>query len=196
MPPFWTDRTQTLEAIDNFLQPETRSRTRRVELSTIRTVVFTDVIGSTEYVRSVGDEAGRDALRSVESTVGALAAKHGGRIVKTLGDGSLVSFSSNSSAITFALDVQEACSPGPLDLRVGMAAGEPIEEDGDIHGAVVVRASRISDLGEAGEVIVADGVRQLAAGKGFVFESRGEVTLKGFSEPEGVWLASRPQQTP
>jgi len=67
------------------------------------------------------------------------------------------------------------------------AAGEPIQEDGDIHGIVVAQASRISDLGNASEVLVSDSVRQLAAGKGFGFESKGEVSLRGLSEPERVW---------
>ena len=115
----------------------------------------------------------------------------GGRVVKNLGDGSLVSFGSNSSAIAFALELQDAFRDGPLYLRVGMAAGEPIQEDGDIHGTVVAHASRIGDLGDAGEVIVSDSVRQLAAGKGFDFEPAGEVSLKGFDEPERVWKAAQ-----
>ncbi|MEE9177504.1 MAG: adenylate/guanylate cyclase domain-containing protein, partial [Acidimicrobiia bacterium] len=64
------------------------------------------------------------------------------------------------------------------------AATDPLHEDGDIHGTVVAQASRIGDLGDAGEVIVSDSVRQLAAGKGFTFEPKGEVSLKGFDDPE------------
>jgi class 3 adenylate cyclase len=76
-----------------------------------------------------------------------------------------------------------------------MAAGEPIQEDGDIHGTVVAQASRIGDLGGAGEVIVSDSVRQLAAGKGFTFEPKGEVSLKGFDEPERVWKVREDRDT-
>lgn len=189
-PPYWSDRTATLEVIDAFLKPKMEAP--QAETSGFRTVVFTDIVGSTEYVRGVGDETGRATVRELEQQVAALAADHGGRVVKNLGDGSLVSFGSNSSAIRFALEVQEKCSDGPLKLRVGMAAGEPIQEDGDIHGTVVAHASRIGDLGDAGEVIVSDSVRQLAAGKGFTFEPRGEVTLKGFDEPERVWRVTAP----
>ena len=188
--PYWSDRTATLEAIDAFLKPEISND--RPGPSGFRTVVFTDIVGSTEYVRRVGDEAGRATVRELEQKVASLAADHDGHIVKNLGDGSLISFGSNSSAISFALEVQDKCSDGPLQLRVGMAAGEPIQEDGDIHGTVVAHASRIGDLGDAGEVIVSDSVRQLAAGKGFTFEPRGEVTLKGFEEPERVWKVTRP----
>ena len=123
---------------------------------------------------------------NLEAQIAGLAAKHGGRVVKNLGDGSLVSFGSNSSAIAFALEVQDQIE-GELQLRIGMAAGEPIQEDGDIHGAVVAQASRVADLGGPGEVIVADSVRQLAIGKGFNFESAGEVSLKGFDQPIAVW---------
>ena len=153
--------------------------------------MFTDVVCSTEYMRRVGDEAEQQAVRELEQEVATLATDHSGRVVKNLGDGSLVSFGSNSSAIYFALDLQNKSNIGPLDLRVGMAAGEPIQEDGDIHGTVVAQASRIGDLGDAGEVFVSDTVRQLAACKGFDFEPTGEVSLKGFDEPERVWKVTQ-----
>jgi len=186
--PYWSDQPAVIEAIDAFFEPQ-----RQETISAgFRTVVFTDIVGSTEYIRRVGDEAGRAVVRDLEQKIAGLAADHGGRVVKNLGDGSLVSFGSNSSAIAFALDIQEKCSDGPLQLRVGMAAGEPIQEAGDIHGTVVAHASRIGDLGDAGEVIVSDTVRRLAEGKGFTFEPKGEVSLKGFDEPERVWSATRP----
>jgi class 3 adenylate cyclase len=78
---------------------------------------------------------------------------------------------------------------------MGEAQPWPIHEEGDIHGTVVAQASRIGDLGEAGEVIVSDSVRQLAAGKGYTFESRGEVLLKGFDEPEKVWKVTQTSRT-
>ena len=161
--PYWADRAATLQAIDALLKPETL--TDQSTGSSFRTVVFTDIVESTDYIRRVGDEAGRAAVRELEQQVASLAADHEGLVVKNLGDGSLVSFTSNSSTIAFALDVQDKCNDGPLRLRVGMAAGEPIQEDGDIHGTVVAQASRIGDLGDAGEVIVSDSVRQLALGK-------------------------------
>ena len=109
--PYLTDRTATLEAIDGFLQPE-RIRTTPGP-SDFRTVVFTDIVGSTEYVRRVGDEQGRTTIRELEEQAASLATDHGGRVVKNLGDGSLVSFGSNSSAIAFAIDLQDACAGGP-----------------------------------------------------------------------------------
>jgi len=188
--PYFSDRSDVLEGIDALLNPT--EWTVDPGRAGFRSVVFTDIIESTEFVTRVGDEEGRAAIRDLEQGVAALATDHGGRVVKNLGDGSLVSFGSNSSAIVFALELQGRCEDGELQLRIGMAAGEPIQEDGDIHGTVVIQASRISDLGNAGDVIVADSVRQLAAGKGFDFEPFGEVSLKGFDEPERVWKVTKP----
>jgi class 3 adenylate cyclase len=184
--PYSADRTLVLEAIADILQP--RDGRTSAPVSSFRTIVFTDVVGSTEFVRRVGDEEGRAAIRRVEVLVSELAEEEGGRVVKNLGDGSLVLFGSNSSAIRFALAIQDhVTGDGVLQLRVGLAAGEPIQEDGDIHGAVVAQASRIADIAHAGEVVVADSVRQLAVGKGFHFETAGDVLLKGFDEPTAVW---------
>ena len=111
-------------------------------------------------------------------------------MVKNLGDGSLVSFGSNTAALHFALEVQAETDSDSLQLRIGMAAGEPIEEGGDIHGAVVAYASRVADLGGAGEIVASDAVRQLAMGKGFEFTPMGQFDLKGFDEPANVWRVS------
>ena len=184
--PYVADRVAVLDAITDLLDnadvPEIDGAT-----SGFRTVAFTDIIGSTEFVSRVGDEEGRAAIRHIEAKVADLATVHAGRIVKNLGDGSLISFASNTAALTFAIELQSQIEEGQLQLRVGMAAGEPIQEDGDIHGAVVVQASRIADLAQAGEVVVSEGVHQLAVGKGFEFEAAGEVTLKGFDQPTTVW---------
>ena len=192
--PYVADRTVVLDAIDNLLGGEAEPDDS-ANLSGFRTIVFTDVVGSTEFVRRVGDEEGRAAIRDLEQQVASLATERDRRVVKNLGDGSLVSFGSNASAISFGLAVQDKSQGEPLRLRVGMATGEPIQEDGDIHGTVVAQASRIGDLGDAGELIVSDSVRQLAAGKGFTFEPKGEVLLKGFDEPERIWKVTQTIRT-
>ncbi len=150
-------------------------------------IVFTDVVASTEVVDRHGDESARNAVRQVEDVVVEAADLHGGSLVKHLGDGSLLEFSSASSAVEFARKVQRTLSGGEISVRIGMAAGEPIREAGDIHGAVVVVASRVTDLAGAGEVFVSGGARQLLLGKQHEFEDRGEHTLKGFEEAVRVW---------
>ena len=184
--PYFADQEQVLNAIDGFLKPEDTPE----RLSGFRTVVFTDIVDSTKFMARVGDHEGREAMRTVEQLVSELADQHGGRVIKNLGDGSLVSFSSNTAALRFAIELQSQTDPDSLQLRVGMAAGEPIEEGGDIHGAVVAYASRVADIGDAGEIIASDSVRQLAMGKGFTFTPMGEHDLKGFEEPATVWTVT------
>lgn len=162
------------------------------ERSGFRTVVVTDIVESTRFLETVGDEAGREAIRELEQRTAQAAASWNGRVVKNLGDGSLVSFRSNTDALEFCIDLQDEARSGSLQLRFGVSAGEPLQEEGDIHGAVVAQASRIADIAGAGEVLVADCVRQLAIGKRFGFESMGVHDLKGFSQPCRVWkVASR-----
>jgi class 3 adenylate cyclase len=155
------------------------------------TIVFTDLVSSTSVIDRDGDEGALRSFREIEALVTELAAHHGGRLVKKLGDGSMLTFTSTRKAIMFSLDLQDRMSSRSIQMRIGMAAGEPIQEQDDLHGAVVVRASRIADLGAAGDVLVSDSVRQLAAGKGFDFQLQGEVRLKGFQDEERVWRASR-----
>ena len=104
--PYVADRVAVLDAIENLLGGKAEADDSTDVLG-FRTIVFTDIVGSTEFVRRVGDKEGRAAVRELEQQVASLAADHGGRVVKNLGDGSLVSFGSNSSAISFGLAVQD-----------------------------------------------------------------------------------------
>ncbi len=182
--PYMVDRDAVLSSFGDFLgwQPSGEPLASGTSI-----VVFTDIVASTEVVDRVGDEEGRNAIRSVEDLVAETAADLSGQVVKHLGDGSLLEFRSASNALDFARKVQVELSGGDIKLRVGMAAGEPIHEDGDVHGAVVVVASRIADAAQPGQVFVSDGVKQLLLGKQYKFEDQGEHSLKGFDEPLRVW---------
>jgi class 3 adenylate cyclase len=190
MAPWLANLDEVLDALVTFLTAG-RHRPSRVAAGGTMTVVFTDLVGSSQVLSSEGDDAARQRFRAIDQDVTALAAAHGGRVVKGLGDGSLVTFASTRGAIAFSLDLQDRMKADRLGMRIGMAAGEPIEEDGDVYGAVVVQASRIADLGGAGDVLVSDSVRQLAVGKDYVFDALGDVRLKGFDEAQRVWRAAR-----
>jgi class 3 adenylate cyclase len=123
--------------------------------------------------------------------------EHGGTEVKTMGDGFMASFGSVVKAVECAVAMQRAfeqesigASGERLSVRVGINAGEPIEEDGDLFGATVILASRIAAKAEGGEILVADTVRGLCSGKGFLFSDRGEFVAKGFEEPVRVYEVS------
>jgi adenylate cyclase len=114
--------------------------------------------------------------------------RHGGAEVKTMGDGFMASFGSVTAAIDCAIALQRAFASHtesmsePLHVRVGLNAGEPIEEDGDLFGATVILASRIAAEAGAGEILVPDTVRGLLSGKGYMFGDRGEFVPKGFDD--------------
>ena len=182
--PYWVDRDAMLAALSDFLGWAAQEDQTASDFSVI---VFTDIVASTEVVDRMGDEASRNAIRSVEDLVTETAADLSGKVIKHLGDGSLLEFRSASSALDFARKVQVELADGDIGLRVGMAAGEPIHEDGDLHGAVVVVASRIADAAEPGQVFASEGVKQLVVGKQYDFEDQGEHSLKGFDEPLRLW---------
>ncbi len=186
MAPWVADLDSVVEAFVTFLTSDQHHPSSHSD-DEMRTIVFTDLVSSTETLSYLGDEKGRAEFRDVEQDVAELSVVHHGQLVKNLGDGSLISFRSTQRALIFALDLQKRMEKSNFGMRIGMTAGEPIQEDDDIHGAVVVQASRIADLGQAGEILVADSVRQMAIGKGFNFDASGEVQLKGFDEQTTLW---------
>jgi class 3 adenylate cyclase/pimeloyl-ACP methyl ester carboxylesterase len=167
---------------------------------TVATILFTDLVGHTEMMSRLGDERGRELLREHERVTREVLAAHGGTEVKTMGDGFMASFGSVTKAVECAITLQKAFADwnanvgaqglAPLSIRVGLNAGEPIEEDGDLFGATVILASRIAAKADGGEILVADTVRGLCSGKGFLFSDRGEFVAKGFEEPVRVYEVS------
>jgi class 3 adenylate cyclase len=158
--------------------------------SPVRTVLFTDLVGHTEMMSRLGDQKGRAVLREHETITREVLKVNGGTEVKTMGDGFMASFASVTKAVECAISLQRAVAERegePLSVRVGLNAGEPIEEDGDLFGATVILASRIAAKAEGGEILVADTVRGLCSGKGFLFADRGDFVAKGFEEPVRVY---------
>jgi class 3 adenylate cyclase len=151
-------------------------------------VLFTDVVGHTEMMQRLGDAKGRDVLREHERITRETLKQHGGAEVKTMGDGFMASFGSLTLAVECAIALQRAfarhteSSPEPLHVRVGINAGEPIEEDGDLFGSTVILAARIAAQAGSDEILIPQGVRHLLAGKSYVYADRGETMLKGFED--------------
>jgi class 3 adenylate cyclase len=142
-------------------------------------------------------------LREHERITREVLAANGGTEIKTMGDGFMASFGSVTKAVECAIALQRAIEAANQDntsplariagegkgvrVRIGLNAGEPIEEDGDLFGATVILASRIAAKAEGGEILVADTVRGLCSGKGFLFADRGEFVAKGFEDPVRVY---------
>jgi class 3 adenylate cyclase/pimeloyl-ACP methyl ester carboxylesterase len=172
--------------------------------SPFRTILFTDIEGSTALTQRLGDAKAREVMREHERITREALAAHGGSEVKTMGDGFMASFGSAVKALECAIAIQQAFEERnagvgavrepPLQaaetvrVRIGLNAGEPIAEDdpdgrGDLFGTAVIRAARVAALAQGGEILVANVVRELAEGKGFMFGDRGEVALRGLDDP-------------
>jgi len=153
--------------------------------ATVQTVLFTDIVGHTEMMQRLGDAKGRDVLREHERITRETLRAHGGTEIKTNGDSFMVSFGSVTSAVECAVALQRAFGSRdgePLHVRMGLNAGEPIEDGGDLFGATVILAARIKEQAGAGEILIPETVRGLLSGKGFVFTDRGEFLPKGFDD--------------
>src|SRR5437867_386036 len=162
--------------------------------SGVRAILFTDVVEHTAMMGRLGDQAGRDVLRRIETLTREMLRTHGGAEVKSMGDGFMASFGSVAGAVECAIALQRAveelhhgssadASAEPIHIRIGLNAGEPIEEGGDLFGATVIMASRIASHAQGGEILASDVIRGLCSGKGFLFADRGENLLRGFEDP-------------
>ena len=154
------------------------------------TLLFTDIVGSTEQSSRVGpDEADRIRQSHFSLLRQALSAGEGTE-VKNLGDGLMAVFGSPSGAVDCAVAMQQAIeqnnrrSPQPLGLRVGMSCGETTVEDGDYFGEPVVEASRICALCDGGQILASESVRSMAGRRcAHPFSEIGERELKGLPDP-------------
>lgn len=142
-------------------------------------VLFTDVVGSTQRVSSVGDVQWRDELESFRITVRREINRHGGREVNTRGDDFLVEFDRASSAVECAVGLSHALPPDRLQVRSGVHVGE-VEVDGDdLTGVAVHVGARVAALAGPGEILVTTAVRQAVTGMNWTFVDRGVHELKG-----------------
>jgi class 3 adenylate cyclase len=161
--------------------------------SSLVTILFTDMEGSTSLTQRLGDAKAQEVLRTHNRIVRDALKAHSGSEVKALGDGFMASFSSATRALECAIATQRAFAThnaaqaepveAPIRVRIGLNAGEPIAEAEDLFGTAVNLAARIAAQAAGGEILVANVVRELAAGKGFLFADRGEVALRGFEDP-------------
>ena len=168
----------------------------------IRTVLFTDIANSTSLTQSLGDEAALALLGVHDTIVRAALSDLGGREVKHTGDGIMASFVSAAGAVRCAIQIQreldkyaQANPERPLKVRVGAAAGEPVEQRNDLFGSTVQLASRLCAHAQPEQILVSNAIPDLCIGKGLVFEELGEIALKGFGQPVRAHAAAWKQVT-
>ena len=154
------------------------------------TVLFTDLVGSTELASSLTPEAGDEVRRTHFSALRQAMATSGGTEVKSLGDGLMVVFPAASSALACAVAMQQVVhrdntdAEKPLGLRVGLSSGEATRETDDYFGDPVIEAARLCAKAEGGQILASDLVRANAGRRNtLTFTSLGELELKGLPEP-------------
>jgi class 3 adenylate cyclase len=175
--PFGSQRPAVIEAIRRFvakLQAEEATLDR-----VLATVLFTDIVGSTERMAELGDTGWRDLVTRHHATVRAHLARFRGREIDTAGDGFFVSFDGPARAITCARAIVDDAASMGLELRAGLHTGECETIDGKVGGLAVVIGARVGSLAGPSQVLVSQTVKDLVAGSGLTFEDAGEHELKG-----------------
>jgi class 3 adenylate cyclase len=148
----------------------------------LATILFTDIVGSTELASRLGDSAWRDLLQQHHAIVRRELAGFQGRELDTAGDGFFATFDGPARAVQAASSIRDALGPLELEIRAGLHTGECEVSDGKIVGVAVSIGARISSLAAPGEVLVSSTVKDLVAGSGLRFDDRGEHQLKGIAD--------------
>jgi class 3 adenylate cyclase len=150
----------------------------------LATVLFTDIVGSTERAAALGDRRWRETLDEYDAVVGRELERFRGRQIKTTGDGTLATFDGPARAVRCACAIRDTVRRLGLELRSGLHAGEVEVRGDDVTGLAVVIGQRVSALAGAGEVLASSTVKDLVVGSGVVFAESGEHELKGVP---GTW---------
>jgi class 3 adenylate cyclase len=173
----WMGNTDPLlDEAEKFL---TGARQSREPDRVLSTVLFTDIVGSTERASELGDRRWRELLEAHDAGVRRQVEMHGGRVVKGLGDGYLATFEGPARAIRCAAALAEDVDSLGIELRAGIHTGECELLEDDVGGMAVHIGARVAAEAEPGEVLVSGAVRDLVVGSGIEFEDRGIHELKG-----------------
>ncbi len=161
------------------------------------TILFTDMEGSTSLTQRLGDERAQEVLRAHNGIVRDALKAHGGTEIKHTGDGVMTSFPATTKALECAIAIQGSfaayneSAETPIRVRIGINAGEPVAEDEDLFGTAVQLAARICAHAEPCQVLASNVVRELAAGKRYLFSDQGDVVLRGFDDPVRLYEVRR-----
>jgi class 3 adenylate cyclase len=175
------DQDAVLDEIEEFL---TGARSVPDADRVLATVMFTDIVGSTERAASLGDRRWRELLDAHDTLVRRQLDRYRGREVQTTGDGFLATFDGPARGIRCARSIVDAVRPLGIEVRAGLHAGECELRGQNIGGLAVHIAARVASLAGSCEVLTSSTVKDLVAGSGIEFEDRGEHDLKGVP---GTW---------
>jgi class 3 adenylate cyclase/pimeloyl-ACP methyl ester carboxylesterase len=185
---FFGDSDAVLDEVEQFV---TGARRHHESHRVLTTVMFTDIVGSTEQAAQLGDRRWRDVLDDHYRRIRREVERFGGEEVRTLGDGFLATFDGPARAIRCGCEIATAVHGLGVGTRVGVHTGEVERLDGDLAGLAVHIGARVAARAEPGEVLVSGTVKDLVVGSGLEFADRGEHELRGVP---GTWrlYAARP----
>ena len=183
--PWVGDQAEVVDEIEEFL---TGIRPAPEPDRVLSTVLFTDIVGSTERASSLGDSAWRDVLEQHHASVRRELERFRGQEITTTGDGFLATFDGPARAVRCAVAIRDRMRESGLEVRAGVHTGECERMGDNIGGLAVHIGSRVAGLAGAGEVLASSTVKDLVSGSGIVFEDRGAHSLKGIP---GEWRVFR-----
>ena len=181
--PVWAgDQAPVFAALESFLR-EIRDEAEELDRM-LATILFTDIVGSTERASSLGDRRWRELVERHHAIVRALLGRYRGEEQDVAGDGFFAAFDGPARAVRCGQAISEAVRPLELEIRAGVHTGEVGTSDGKASGIAVNIAARVASLAGPSEVLVSQTVKDLVAGSGIRFVDRGAHTLKGI---DGSW---------
>jgi class 3 adenylate cyclase len=177
----WETPELALDLIEEFL---TGVRRAAQPTRMLATVLFTDIVGSTQQASRLGDRRWRELLNVHDDLTRRLVEEFGGQLIKTTGDGILATFDGPGRGIRCAAALQEELRAIGLQIRAGLHTGEIELRDGDVGGMAVHIAARVMAAADPGEILTSRTVRDLVVGSDVALQDRGSQPLKGI---EGSW---------
>jgi class 3 adenylate cyclase len=183
---FAGDTDELVDSIEEFLTGRHQGPEGDVILAA---VLLTDIVDSTTQASRLGLRAWSKLTDDHDALVRAALRRHGGREVKTLGDGFLATFDGGARALRCATEIVMGAAALGVQVRAGLHSGDVELRGNDVSGLTVVIAKRICDRAQPGEVLVSETIRGLVVGSGFQFTERGEHQLKGVAGPWRLYRA-------
>ncbi len=195
------------DGVTRILNLDAQQLDRAAELEKLRrniTVLFTDIKGSTDYFEKFGDSAGLIMVHHCNTLLGKAVERHGGRVIKTIGDAVMAAFEDHAEAVAAAIEMQEVITADNLDkpqayrvsIRIGINYGLGIVKSNDVFGNVVNVASRVEGAASPEQILISDTLHQAVAGSGrFRFRPAGRFSLKGKSEERDLFEVTWREQS-
>jgi|MudIll2142460700_1097286.scaffolds.fasta_scaffold42190_1 pimeloyl-ACP methyl ester carboxylesterase len=187
--PWFGDSEAVLDQIEEFL---TGVRPRMTTERVLSTILFVDIVGSTERAQSLGDARWRDLLGTFHAQVAQELSRFGGQLIDTAGDGVFSSFDGPARAVRCAMAIRERAARIGIAIRGGVHTGECEIAGGKLAGIAVHTGARVASAAESGDILVSSTVKSLVAGSGLRFASRGRRHLKGLEEELELFAVGNP----